>query len=130
MDFTKCFPRLPLTLESYTISGNKNALGADHLFGYIMPILRHATTLPLLRIQDMTLNVDISEEGPELRDDPRIDLLIFDNVTYCLHDEITLSGPSDPKDADHRCKPLATLIRHANNVCFIPKTVEDVEVEA
>jgi hypothetical protein len=131
LDFTTFVPELPLTLESYTVSGNNNALGADQLFWCIMPILKYATTLPLLRIQDLTLNVDISEAGPELEDDLRIDLLIFDNVTYCLHDEITLSGPSDPKDPDHRCKPFATLIRHANSVCIISRTVEatvDIEV--
>jgi hypothetical protein len=131
LGFTAFLPKLPLNLQSYTISVGNQELRSDQLFWCITTILAGSTTLPVLRIQDLTLNVDISEAGPELEDDLRIDLLIFENVTYCLHDEITLSGPSDPKDPDHRCKPFATLIRHANSVCIIPKTVEatvDIEI--
>jgi hypothetical protein len=118
------FPKLPPTLKSYIISGSNEEFDTEEFFWFITPTFERVIAVPLLRIRDLRLLVDISDEVPEVKETLRIDLLVFENVTYCLQDQITLSGPTDPRNPDQRCKPFAALFQHAKEIRIIPSTIK------
>lgn len=72
------------------------------------------------------MNVDISWELPECfvekTESFSFGLLTFKNVRYTMSDEITLSGPSDPKDINEKFKPFNVIAARARNVMIIEST--------
>jgi hypothetical protein len=115
------FPDSLTNLRHYTISGKNDCVPVETLDANISPILEHISTLQSLTIRDMKVVIDISYV-PEFESNGRIALLVFDNVKYCMTDEITLSGPSEPKELDDRCKLFVELLGHAEESRVIPGT--------
>jgi hypothetical protein len=72
----------------------------------------------------MKVVVDISYV-PKFQSNGHVTLLVFDNVQYCLTDEITLSGLSEPKQLDERCKPYVELASYADESRIIPSTFQE-----
>jgi hypothetical protein len=69
----------------------------------------------------MKMVVDISYVRRS-QNNGHVELLMFDNVQYCMTDEITLSGPSKAKDLDGRCKPYVELVGYADQSCVVHGT--------
>jgi hypothetical protein len=116
------FPEIHPGLHHYTISGSNGQVITDELLECIWPLLGCDFTLPRLTIRDMIVVDDISYNIPRLRDSGRIGLLVFQNVTYCFTDQITLSGPSEPRELDHRWKLLTALLQRADSSRIEPST--------
>jgi hypothetical protein len=110
-----------VSLRHYTISGGNDHVLADTLLPNVFPILQHSSKLLSLTVRDMKMVVDISYV-PRSQSNGHVEILTFDNVQYCMTDEITLSGPSKPKELDGRCKPYVELVGYADQSCIIPGT--------
>jgi hypothetical protein len=72
----------------------------------------------------MKVVVDISYVT-KFQSNGHVTLLVFNNVQYCLTDEITLSGLSEPKQLDERCKPYVELASYADESHIIPRTFQE-----
>jgi hypothetical protein len=123
-DNTACrpetFPNLA-SLRHYTISGTNGHVPAATILVNVSPIMQHSSRLLSLTVRDMKVVVDISYVS-KLESKAHIGLVVFDNVQYCMADEITLSGPSEPKELDERCKPYVELVGHADQSRIISGT--------
>jgi hypothetical protein len=106
-------------LRHFAISGRKDYIRTDLLLLIISPVLQRESTLQSLTMRDLMLVIDISYVPPEFKGNGRIALLVVDNVKYCLADEITLSGPSEPKELDDKCKLFVELLGHADESCIL-----------
>ncbi|KAH7085927.1 hypothetical protein BKA63DRAFT_29169 [Paraphoma chrysanthemicola] len=108
------FPELVPGLRKYTISGSTGLVDTEMLLEFIVPVFTRYEALPILTIRNMTTVIDINFEMSEIRGSGRIELLVFENFNYCLTDQITLSGPCDPRAVDQRWAPLVKLLERAD----------------
>ncbi|KAF2023895.1 hypothetical protein EK21DRAFT_94546 [Setomelanomma holmii] len=102
-------------LRDYIISGTRGLVATETLLDFISPVFERYRTLPLMTIRNMTTVVDISYDVPQFNGDGRIGLLVFDNFKYCLTDEITLDGPSEPRTLNDGWRLLNALLKHADD---------------
>lgn len=109
-------PELDPGLRKYTISGSKKLVSTGLLLKFISPVFSRFKTLPLLTLRNLTTVIDIGFEVPDFDGQGRIEQLVFDNFKYCLTDDITMSGPSEPRAVDHRWTPLPKLLQRADKM--------------
>jgi hypothetical protein len=101
-------------LRHFAISGRNDYVHTDLLLLIISPVLQRESTLQSLTMRDLKVVIDINYVPPQLKGNGRIALFLLDNVKYCLVDEITLSGPSEPKGLDDKCKLFVELLGHSD----------------
>jgi hypothetical protein len=115
-------PTTTPALKTLVISGQDEHIDNEIVFTYLRSWMDKETMLPLLILRDMKIVIDIGFNAPEIKGKGRFEKLIFDNVQYCFTDEITLSGPSEPKDMDVGWKVLPLLLQRANVVRIMHST--------
>lgn len=121
-------------LREYNLSGKDRPIYAEGLVGtedlmmpMLAPLFKNGVQLDLLTIKDVDLGFDIGFDMPSYvgSSNCRFEHVVFDNVTYCLFDEITMSGPSTPKDIDDKWRPMIALKNKAKDVKIVQREGPD-----
>jgi hypothetical protein len=90
------------TLRELVLNAEGDTFMATGIMDCILPVMqtlgREDVNLETLTIRDVAACADIGDDVPHLPQSLRIKKLVFQDATVSFTDEITLSGPSDPKE--------------------------------
>jgi hypothetical protein len=108
------------TLRELVLNANGDTFMATGIMDCILPVMqklgREDVNLETLTIRDVIAVADISDDVPHLPQSLRIKNLVFQDAMVSFTDEITLSGPSDPKEMHAGWKGFTRLCERADVV--------------
>ncbi|KAF1844081.1 uncharacterized protein K460DRAFT_419042 [Cucurbitaria berberidis CBS 394.84] len=104
------------SLRSYTISAKGQYIQTSTLVRSIAAATDRFASIPILVVRDLIILFDINYDVHPLPGEGRFKELVFENSKYCCTDEITLSGPSEPKELDSKWRALPRLCERAGRV--------------
>ncbi|OAK99932.1 hypothetical protein IQ06DRAFT_152848 [Phaeosphaeriaceae sp. SRC1lsM3a] len=115
------FPALPTTLRHVTISSAPGTVEQGCLYYCICRIIEGNVALSTFTLRDMHVIHDISYEDDdwEYEGNSSIEMVIFEDVRYCLTDSVTLC---EPNPVYHGCPIFAPLLRFANDSRIVMRT--------